>query len=199
MNIRELENIIKEAKNGLDLISMNLCTIKECRVRLEWCLTQIKGDSRDDEVKAKIKEILRDLINCASVDGITEEGLERSVDDIIALFLFEVDSRTDLGEDGLLTTEQLNDIVRRYTDKDRQTFALGTIIKEIAKAQAALTSRLKDEQFIQNIDAHIEYCKNAPENEDEWKKFLFNTLDHIKETIENNWQVIKSEVVDNED
>ena len=66
-------------------------------------------------MKAKIKEILRNLINCASVDGITEEGLERSVDDIIALFLFEVDSRTDLGEDlsedlsedGLLTKEQM--------------------------------------------------------------------------------------------
>jgi hypothetical protein len=35
MNIRELENIIKEAKNSLDLIAMNLYTIKECRVRLE--------------------------------------------------------------------------------------------------------------------------------------------------------------------
>lgn len=44
-------------------------------------------------------------------------------------------------EDGLLTTEQLNDIVWRYTDKDKQTFALGTIIKEIAKAKKALDDK----------------------------------------------------------
>ena len=35
----------------------------------------------------------------------------------------------------MLTSEQLNEVVWRYTDKENQTYALGTIIKEIAKAQ----------------------------------------------------------------
>ena len=40
-----------------------------------------------------------------------------------------------MNKDLLLTTEQLNEIVWNNTDKDKQTYALGTIIQQVAQAE----------------------------------------------------------------
>jgi len=50
-------------------------------------------------------------------------------------------------EEGLLTSDELNDIVHKNTDQEKKTYALGTIIHDIAKAQKRLDDINKEKEI----------------------------------------------------
>ena len=61
-----------------------------------------------------------------------------------------------MNKDLLLTTEQLNEIVWTNTDKEKQTYALGTIIQQVAQAELNHLAELGT--IYVRVDKYIPMC-----------------------------------------
>ena len=76
--------------------------------------------------------------------------------------------RRRMHKDLLLTTEQLNEIVWNNTDKEKQAYALGTIIQQIAQAELEYLANPEMNIYVyQGADIYVplaDYIKKDDKN-----------------------------------
>jgi uncharacterized protein YbaR (Trm112 family) len=63
-----------------------------------------------------------------------------------------------------------------------------TVLEQSKEQMIAANNAKWRGKMLKMVDGYIDYCKGAPDDTD-YKKFLFNTLDNIKESILSEMEV----------